>query len=386
MLEQLHIYNFKCFENTSLPLKPLTLLTGFNATGKSTTLQAILLLTQTLRRDTNLFEIPLNGSLIRLGYPSDIFHNGQSSALTLGMETNKFKGTFTLGAIDRKNVSTLSLINFEHTDLTTNSESPIEKTGITYKDTETSIFSSLSNVIYISILRIGTLDVYPAPDEPNITYADVGTQGEFATWWFEQNLDEEIDISRKHASESNLSLRKQFNAWAGDLFPNIEANAIRIPDTNLVKLQFRNHESDQWRRPANIGYGLSYTFPILIAALLAKKGQIIIIDSPEAHLHPMGQSKMGEFLAKIASSGVQIIVETHSDHVLNGVRLAVHRKCIPPDQTAIHFFNAIPRSSSDAAHITSPILDANGNLDEWPAGFFDQAENDLSILAGWGTR
>lgn len=123
--------------------------------------------------------------------------------------------------------------------------------------------------------------------------------------------------------------------------------------------------------------------PIIVAGLLAKKGQILIIDSPEAHIHPMGQSAMGRFLAMVANAGVQVIIETHSDHILNGVRLAVFGGKLPANQAAIHFFNSRPRGSDDHAHVLSPQIDKNGNLSEWPAGFFDQAEADLAKLAGW---
>jgi predicted ATPase len=97
----------------------------------------------------------------------------------------------------------------------------------------------------------------------------------------------------------------------------------------------------------------------------------------------MGQSLIGHFLAMVARAGVQVIVETHSDHVLNGVRLAVNRGELSPLETVIHFFNYRPRLSSDPAHVVSPKIDSKGNLSEWPTGFFDQTERDLTALAGW---
>jgi predicted ATPase len=118
--------------------------------------------------------------------------------------------------------------------------------------------------------------------------------------------------------------------------------------------------------------------------LLAKPGQVLIIDSPEAHLHPLGQSRIGRFLAQMAATGVQIILETHSDHVLNGIRLAVRDSLIKPDQVMIHFFNrASEIQSVDFPRVVSPAIDTQGNLSEWPDGFFDQSDKDLARLAGW---
>ncbi|MCK4517426.1 DUF3696 domain-containing protein, partial [Candidatus Babeliales bacterium] len=146
-----------------------------------------------------------------------------------------------------------------------------------------------------------------------------------------------------------------------------------------VRLELRIGDIGDWRRPSNIGYGLTYAFPVIISGLLAKPKQILIIDSPEVHLHPLGQSQMGQFLAKVAAAGVQVIIETHSDHVINGIRLSVKNKDILPEKVAIHFFNhqdTIPRA-------ISPLIDSQGNLSEWPEGFCDQSEKDYAQLAGW---
>lgn len=87
MFNCLHIQDFKCFETLSLPLAPMTLLTGFNAAGKSTTLQAMLLLAQAQRQGGHLPLLPLNGSLIRLGSPGDVLRKGGGPTLVLGIET-----------------------------------------------------------------------------------------------------------------------------------------------------------------------------------------------------------------------------------------------------------------------------------------------------------
>jgi predicted ATPase len=196
-------------------------------------------------------------------------------------------------------------------------------------------------------------------------------------------LDDEIDVARCNPCDQANSLRRQFNAWANELFPGAQGNAQAVERTNLMRLELRIGDVGDWRRPANIGYGLTYAFPVIVAGLLAKTRQILIVDSPEAHLHPLGQSRMGRFLAKIAAAGVQVIIETHSDHVLNGVRLALRDKLIPPENVAIHFFNHATESNKTVDRVVSPNVDKDGNLSEWPDGFFDQSEKDLARLAGW---
>jgi len=88
---------------------------------------------------------------------------------------------------------------------------------------------------------------------------------------------------------------------------------------------------------------------------------------------------MGRMLGMFAAAGVQIVVETHSDHVLNGARIAVRDKSILPHQVALNFFKG---SSDDGDGLISIGIDGNGALSEWPDGFFDQAEHDLMALSG----
>ncbi|NMM13370.1 MAG: DUF3696 domain-containing protein [Rhodoferax sp.] len=389
MINCLHIKDFKCFEELSLPLAPMTLLTGFNAAGKSTTLQAILLLAQALRGGGRFPLVPLNGSLVRLGSPGDVIRHGGESELQIGIERSESRVDWLMSADGRRTGHVLPITKIqwcigqesgEHLVLDQCLENLLPL-NVPPKLHEIPV--DLAEMVFISALRIGTTEVFPAPDASEPIWADVGSQGEYAAWWFEKCMDEDIEPSRWHPNETAPSLRKQFNAWASSLFPGAEANAQRISGTSLVRLELRNHGADEWRRPANIGYGLTYAFPILVAGLMAKSGQMLVIDSPEAHLHPMGQSLMGSFLAMLAKSGVQVIIETHSDHVLNGVRLAVSRGDLRPTDITIHFFNSRPRFPADPAHVTSPKIDANGGLSEWPLGFFDQAERDLAALAGW---
>jgi predicted ATPase len=365
MLNSLLIENFKCFKKQLIPLSPLTLFTGFNAAGKSSAIQTILLGSQLLRDPNGGRAAPLNGECIKLGTIGDVrCHHSSEKEIRIKYSSMLSDLSLILDASDRVQSSI----------------------PLTVKEDENSsdIYNYLKDVIYISGTRHGTLDVYPTPNESKPIFANVGECGQYAPWWFEKYSDEEIIPEKFHINTPAKTLRKQFNAWASELFPGFEANTESIERTPLIRLELRTSLQDQWKRPANIGYGLTYAFPILVAGLLAKKGQILIVDSPEAHLHPLGQSRIGYFLGVIAASGVQVIVETHSDHVLNGVRLAVAKKAIKNQSVCIHFFNSSTPDTDHSPQIISPQIDINGSLSEWPDGFFDQTDKDLAILNGWG--
>ena len=128
-------------------------------------------------------------------------------------------------------------------------------------------------------------------------------------------------------------------------------------------------------RATNVGFGLSYTLPVL-AALLSPPGSLCLIENPEAHLHPRGQTKLADLAVRASLAGVQVIVETHSDHFIDGVRIAVRDGLIRPDQTAFHYFER----EGGKTVVSSPQVDADGRLSSWPAGFFDQHEENLARL------
>lgn len=345
MLSKLHIDNLKCFKQFSLPLAPLTLLTGFNAAGKSTATQSLLLLAQAARGEEKNWNIPLNGDLVQLGTPGEALHEGADADLLLGVESEHERLSWVLKAENRSQAHAMRVDRIlwqaarEHGVYLPNGDS-LDGLLPNHALAQLKDLTKLvADTIFLSAVRSGADDVYPIPATPDPIRGDVGVRGEFSAWWLQQMSDETIAPERCHPMEPARMVRLQFNAWAGELFPGAQINATRIPNTQLIQLSWRNHETDSWRRPSNIGYGLTYALPILTAGLIAKSGQILVIDSPEAHLHPMGQSAMGRFLAMIAAAGVQVIVETHSDHVLNGVRLAIYEGKLAAAEAAIHFFN-----------------------------------------------
>ena len=107
---------------------------------------------------------------------------------------------------------------------------------------------------------------------------------------------------------------------------------------------------------------------------------LLLMENPEAHLHPQGQASLGELIAQCVSDGVQIIVETHSDHLLNGLRLAVKNKHIRSDKVVLHLFSRATETGE--VFVQSPAVLENGRVSNWPDGFFDQWDKDIEALLG----
>ena len=166
----------------------------------------------------------------------------------------------------------------------------------------------------------------------------------------------------------------------GEICPGVRVQATVIERTDLVRLDYKFVHSEELptepRRPTNVGFGLTYVLPIVIACLTAKRGALLLLENPEAHIHPQAQSAMARLTCAAAAAGAQVVVETHSDHILNGVRLAVKRGLLSAEDTVLQYF----RRSGLEIDIVTPVIGSDGMLSQWPSGFFDEWERALDEL------
>lgn len=376
MIDRLDIENFKCFSSLRLSFGALTLLTGFNSGGKSSAIQPLLLLSQAFKTPAFSNKLVLNGPLVRLGTSGDVLReNSDDSGVVFKLADQGEEVTWktTARAGDRH-----LIVVEQSVQPSSDPRGAIRVEAL--QDFPSAVLQSLKQLSYLSAVREGADDAYPMPASADEGVSDVGIDGRFAAYWYDYFVDSEVPAERMHPDEPANSLRKQLDAWLAALFPGAQANVNHIAQVSLESLQFRLTDIGAWRRPANVGYGFTYAFPILVALLTASKGQMILIDSPEAHLHPFAQSKMGRLLAHFAAAGVQIVVETHSDHLLNGARLAVRERSLTPDALHIHYFAG---ASEVGNGVSTLAIDQEGRIGSWPDGFFDQSEKDLASLSGW---
>jgi len=363
-LRELVVEDFKCFGQLSIPLASLSVLSGYNGAGKSTALQPILLLAQAARRrtwssDQDGGDLPLNGEIVRLGSAGDVIR-AQSLDTTARFELVGDNKILALSATGKTGARSLSVTRRADSD-----EWP-------------ELSEKLTRLVHLSAVRGGPAEAFPTPDRVAGQAPDVGADGRFASYWYHELADVEIELKRRCPDEPGTTFRKQVDGWLSRLAPGANANVQALPVASMLALQFRLSETGEWRRPANVGYGLTYSFPIIVALLAARAGDIVVIDSPEAHLHPQAQSRMGRMLATFAACGVQLFVETHSDHVLNGIRLAVRDGVLGAHELSVLFFAG---NSKDGHRVATPAIDREGRLDEWPEGFFDEHRKSAAQLA-----
>lgn len=363
MIHHLHLKNFKRFEDQSLEFRALTLLSGLNGMGKSSVLQSLLLLRQSYQQ--GLLEstgLALNGDLANIGMAKDaLYENAKEDKI-------EFELSFKDG--------TKALWQFDY-------DSKSDILGITSSSVSSDAYTSSlfgDNFQYLQAERLGPRTSFAMSDFQVRQHRQLGTTGEYTAHFL--SIFRDLDIPNaflSHPKAKSLNLLSQVEAWLGEISPGTKIHIVESPGMDLVSLQYSFGLSKEYRA-TNVGFGITYTLPVITAILAAKPGSLLLLENPEAHLHPKGQAQMGNLLAQAAAQDVQIILETHSDHVLNGIRLAVHDGKLSPNFVQLHFFQRRESEGEFVSEVISPQINRRGKIDQWPDGFFDEWDNSLEAL------
>ena len=352
MINRLELVAFKRFAHFEMPMRPLTVLTGLNGSGKSTVVQSLLLAHQASLSDGPTVPLTAEPGL-DLGQEEDVLHEAATGDLVeiLVNDGQNHRWAFRVGA-------GLELPYLQVDDRPRLAPAPFGTSALTYLSAE----------------RLG-----PRTSHPTVAIeharATVGEDGRFVAHALAVNAQTHVAPGRRHKSAGDvITLPAQTEAWLSSVVGPTQIETALVPRTGIVTLHIRPRGSGgRWLLPTNTGFGVSYTLPVIVAGLLMPVDGLLIVDAPEAHLHASAQAAMGTFLATIAGSGVQVIVETHSEHVLNGIRRAVAiDDVLPCTDVGLVFFGD--------GEATFPVMDAQGRLDHWPPLFFDQLDTDLGIL------
>lgn len=379
MITRLEISNFKSHKHTCIDLGNLTVLTGINGCGKTSIIQSLLLLRQSFIRNRLPFGLDLNQPLCNIGIANDALYRLSENGII----------SFVFSTDDNKEYA------FEFDAEKGLSDSFIRKHKYNEAASQIEELDSISlfnnDFQYISASRWGGKSIFPKESfavEVQKQISQSEGQGELVAHFLDKYGGDEV-LDYYDTDEQDLSLLAQVIYWEQKISPNVTINVEAGRDNNSFTIRYGFDGEDEQTRPIrdlraeNIGFGISYTLPVIVAILSARPGALVIIENPEAHLHPQGQSELAKLISKAASFGVQIIVETHSDHIINGIQIACKEhgenanNGIDNSLVKVYSFYGKVKQVSQKEEI---IIKSDGLLDSQPKGFFDQAENDMYKL------
>jgi len=362
-IDNVEIKNLKSLKNIEMRLNNLTLITGVNSSGKSSFIQALLLLKQNedkfySTRGSKIANI--NDKYVKLGNKKDILYE------------EAFK----------ENIEILIFSPSIKHNLIFNTENlGIELTELLAEEKEKTFNLFYDDFQYISTDRVAPRISYELSDE-EVEKNLIGFQGEFTAHYLATNRHNSIIEKLRHKKSKTNQLLENVSWWLNEVSSNIEVKAKMYDDLQQVKLTYSYTYGDNTTSdftPLNVGFGITYILPVIVAILKAKPDDLVIIENPESHLHPAGQSKIAELCAIASSCGVQIIIETHSDHFLNGIRVATKKQILKSEDTNIYYFRK--EKNELETKIDKLSIDSEGKINEdWPKGFFDEYENLLDEL------
>lgn len=343
-ITRLDLKNFKSHKENYIDFKNITLLTGLNGAGKSSIFQSLRM----------LWKLLFEGDLVLNEY----------GELQMLKNTNSKEKFF---SIDLKYLEKKCLnvhVDLEGEAVIHHGEELFKKEGIHF--------------IYLSANRLGPTEFQYIRNSKTSLYNNVGINGEFTLDILSKFGDQLLPDSFKEDIEKQNTISNHVEKLLQEISPNIKLETELNKKMNVATFSINGYT------PYNVGFGISYTLSILVQLIYSiylfdkhKIKSVILIENPEAHLHPRGQTKLAEFISKITNFGIQVIIETHSDYILDGLRLAVKDKLIEKEKTQLHYFELDENLNTK---VLSPKIGDEGHLDKWPENFFDTSLNNKMRL------
>lgn len=369
MIRQYKLHNFKNHSDTSLDLSGLTLLTGMNGAGKSSAIQSMLLLRDTVISSHQLEKLYLKGDSFIVGQTKDaVNYNCRRDIERLGFEfvidKDEHYGLYYRYSRDAE--ATFLMLE----SMTADGDDLMEIPLFTDK------------FQYLSAFRCGPRSIYGSDKDLVDVHRQLSQklgQGEMTAYFLDKFGENPIAIDTLcYNSSVPNTLRQQTECWMSEISAGLQMKINQNGSYYEVLYgTARKGRTPIYHSAINTGYGISYILSVVVAILSAQPGALILIENPEAHIHPSGQSALMRLVSKAVAGGVQVIIETHSDHIINGALVARKLNCFSNDSLVIYFFDRDEDNNSQAIKLQ---IGQNGMIQNAPDRFFGQMNADLKVL------
>jgi predicted ATPase len=389
MIKQVSLSNYKCFKEQVFELSDINLFFGLNGRGKSSVLQAILLMSQSIHETNSLKELLVSSNFLRLGNFDDIKNsNSNIEEIKFGFETDvekmesfRFEYIKNIKSVDKGSLNEFELNGVKSSEeLISDSDTldsiVLKNRSINYKD-DSRILNIFRNIHYVSADRIGPRLYVDKFGVGNID--KTGSRGENSInvlSSYSEKLNEKYFIGNLPPKD----LTELCQQWLSYIFngANIEINDN---GESVLALKINPKDDGQLYKSVNVGFGYSYILSIILTCLIAKENDIVVFENPEAHLHPKAQSRLTHLFARLSLNNVQLFIESHSEHILNGLRVIIADKNnnISDKMVSSYFFG-------ENFNIEKLDIDNKGFINNWPKDFFDQTELDNSLIFNYSRK
>lgn len=386
MIQSIEIKNFKSIKSKYFPLRKLNILMGLNGMGKSSFVQSLLLLRQSDKLEYG--ELKLQGGnngYVNIGSTKDALYQYSKKDEDLSISL-KFKNKEPYNMVFAYEIEADI---FRQKNLPKNiynqSKQEIDKSE--------SLFAS--NFQYLNANRIEPKSIHTKSYTNVVSLSNIGNNGEYTADYIETRGNDEVVFESIYHKDTiikdsftnqeiiNNTLINQINLWMGEISPGVNVRTTSI-SSEFVLLEFvykqPNFGNTNRFKPENVGFGISYALHVVTALLIARAGELIIIENPESHIHPKGQAELGKLIALVAKNDVQIIIETHSDHIINGIRVAIKENPELSKEAILFFFGKEVTEREQYSTVTNIEIDTNGELSEYPKDMMDEWSNQLLKL------
>ena len=415
-------------EECSIEIAPLTILSGANSSGKSSIMQPLLLMKQTLESTYDAGSLKLNGANVRLTSTDQIFtknidklyrpNDSFTIALDLGKQKkiknifkkrNKIKGIQVYSSIcKQEDISIILSSDMTHESILNTLPKDIREQynniysifggeqnklwvgnyrGFLYIDIvslllpNSNMASPTNSLRLIYLLRSFGIDglclsmetqirqlihVPGLRGNPERNYPVSSVSGEF-TGTFE-NYVASIIHHWKISKDKRLKLLSEALQTLGLTW---KVDTRQIDDTQVEVRVGRlknkgNSQSTDMVSIADVGFGLSQTLPVVVALLVAEPEQLVYLEQPEIHLHPRAQANLAQLLVDAANRGVRVVVETHSELLIRRVQSLIAEDKIEAEKVKLHWFS---QDDNGFTKVTTAELDDTGAFGDWPEDF-----------------